>query len=385
MRILFINYEYPPLGGGGGIETQDLAQELAPHHQVYVLTTGYQDLPSKELKNGVSIYRVPVLGRTDLPTATLISLITFFPAAFFYGLFLIPKIRPQVINAHFAVPSGLPAAFLAKIFKIPLVLTLIGGDIYDPSKGISPHRHAIMRWTIRRIMHCADRLTAISHDTKERAIRYYQAGEGIEVIPLGFVPPIEPSLEVKKEENEVLGEKPLRFATIGRLVPRKGYFDLLRSFAQINDKNAVLDIMGDGPLLLEMKEEISKLGINERVVLHGRVSDQKKYEILKQADIYVSASHHEGFGICFLEAMYAGLPIIAPNIGGQSDFLVLGRNALIVAVSDLEKITKAMNQLVEDTELRKAIGENNKRDVEKYLIQNTAKSYELIFEDIIPA
>lgn len=382
MKILFINYEYPPLGGGGGIETQDLAVELALHHQVYVLTTGFGNLPAKELKNGVNIYRVPVLGRTDLPTATLISLITFFPTAFFYGLFLIPKIRPQVINAHFVVPSGLPAAFLAKIFKIPFVLTLIGGDVYDPSKGTSPHRHAILRWTIRRIMRCADRLTAISNDTKERAIRHYRATEGIEVIPLGFVPPAEPSLAVKNNVD-YMSEKPLHFATIGRLVPRKGYFDLLGSFARMDDKKAMLDIMGDGPLFSEMKDEISKLGIDNRVVLHGRVSDQKKYDILRQADIYVSTSHHEGFGICFLEAMYAGLPIIAPNIGGQSDFLASGRNALIVAVSDLEKITKAMNQMVSDSNLRREMGENNKRDVEKYLIHNTAKSYELIFEDII--
>jgi glycosyltransferase involved in cell wall biosynthesis len=147
----------------------------------------------------------------------------------------------------------------------------------------------------------------------------------------------------------------------------------------------VLDIIGDGPLLAEMKEEISKLDISNRVVLHGRVSDQKKYEILKQADVYVSASHHEGFGICFFEAMYASLPIIAPNIGGQSDFLASGRNALIVAVGDLEKITRAMNQLASDNNMRKEMGENNKRDVEKYLINNTAKSYELIFEDIISA
>lgn len=384
MRILLINYEYPPLGGGGGIETQDLAVELARRHQVYVLTTGYGNLPSKETINGVKIYRVPVLGRTDLPTATLVSLITFFPAAFIYGLFLVPKLRPQVINAHFAVPSGLPAAFLAKIYRIPFVLTLIGGDIYDPSKGISPHRHAIMRMTIRRIMRCADRLTAISHDTKERAIRYYQAIEGIEVIPLGFVPPEGSSLEVKNTVD-YMSEKPLHFVTIGRLVPRKGYFDLLRSFAKMDDKKAVLDIVGDGPLFAEMKEEITKLGIEDRVVLHGRVSDEKKYEILSQADIYISTSHHEGFGICFLEAMYAGLPIIAPNIGGQSDFLASGRNALIVAVGDLEKITKAMNQMATDDNLRKEMGENNKRDVEKYLIHNTAKSYELIFEDIIPA
>lgn len=379
MKILLINYEYPPLGGGGGIEVQDLAEQLAKTHEVTVLTTGFHNLPHKETRNGVKIYRVPVFGRTDLPTASTVSLVSFFPFALVYGLFLVPRIKPNVINAHFVVPSGLPAAFLAKIYKIPFVLTLIGGDIYDPSKGISPHRHAILRWTIRRIMRCADKITAISHDTKERAIRYYQAPEGIEVIPLGLVPP--KALVAETSVKEVSDK--INFVSIGRLVARKGFFDLFRAFASMENKNAVLHIIGDGPLYPELRAEIKSLGVEERIIMHGRATEEEKYDILKISDIYVSASHHEGFGICFLEAMYAGLPIIATNVGGQTDFLVPGRNAFLVNVGDIQKISKAMDQLVADIEMSKNIGVTNKKDVENLLIENTTKRYEIIFQDLV--
>jgi glycosyltransferase involved in cell wall biosynthesis len=379
MKILLINYEYPPLGGGGSIEAQDLAEQLAKTHEVFVLTTGFHNLSRKETRNGVKIYRVPVFGRMDLPTASTISLVSFFPSALIYGLFLVPKIRPSVINAHFAVPSGLPAAFLAKIYKIPFVLTLIGGDIYDPSKGISPHRHGLLRFIIRRIMRCADKITAISHDTKERAIRYYQAPEGIEVIPLGLVPPtsiLGTGDRVKDESGKT------HFVSIGRLVARKGYFDLFRAFASMENKNTNLHVIGDGPLLPELRMEISKLGVTDRIEMHGRATEEQKYQILKQSDVYVSASHHEGFGICFLEAMYSGLPIITTNIGGHTDFLIPGKNAMLVNVGDINKLSKAMDQLVVDLAMRKTIGEANKKDVENFLIENTTKRYELIFQEL---
>ena len=388
MRILIINYEYPPLGGGGGIEVRDLAEQLAKTNAVFVLTTGFHNLPPKETLNGVKIYRVPVLGRMDLPTATTRSLISFFPSAFLYGLFLVPKIKPQVINAHFVVPSGLPAVFLARLYKIPFVLTLIGGDVYDPSKGISPHRHAILRWIIRKIMKRADKITAISHDTKERAIRHYNAPEGIEVIPLGFVPPKVIGVDQAEKDfnpgNFSLDGSGLKinFVSIGRLVAQKGYFDLLRAFAALQNENAVLYIIGDGPLLPELNFEIKKLGIESRVHMRGRVSDEDKYRMLRGSDIYVSASHHEGFGICFLEAMYAGLPIVSTNIGGQTDFLVPGRNAFLVNVGDLVKITRAMEQLCNDGIMRKTMGKDNKKDVENFLIQNTTKRHELIFQEL---
>lgn len=379
MRILFVNYEYPPLGGGGGIETRDLAEELAKRHDVHVLTTAYADLPSTERSNGVTIHRVRVWGRTKLPTASLRSMVTFVPAALWAGVRLLRTMQPDVLNAHFVVPSGIPALALARIGRVPFVLTLIGGDIYDPSKGVSPHRHAILRWIVSRIVRRADAVTAISQDTRERALRYHRAEAPITVVPLGLVPPAAP-LEVKQSPDTV-GAR-IDLITVGRLIPRKGYADLLLAIASMHEKNIFLHILGDGPLASELQREAATRGVLDRVQFHGHVSEAEKFRLLAASDVYVSASHHEGFGICFLEAMYAGLPIIATDTGGQTDFLTAGRNAILVPPHHPKELGRALEALILDRSVRERMAATNREDVQQYVIGRTAAQYEEIFQRV---
>jgi glycosyltransferase involved in cell wall biosynthesis len=380
MRILIVNYEYPPLGGGGGIETRDLAEELAKRHTVHVLTTWYRGLPREETRNGVVIHRVRVWGRTHLPTATLRSMVTFVPAALLCGASLLSRVRPQLLNAHFVIPSGIPAVFLAKLSRLPLVITLIGGDIYDPSKGVSPHRHAILRLTVSWVLRRADVLTAISRDTPVRAILYHGAPSTITVVPLGLVPP-----HPARRSREELGwdARRFHFITVGRLIPRKGYLDLLRGFAQMEEKETLLHVLGDGPLASDVQRECDRLGIADRVTLHGRVTDEEKFQYLAVSDAYVSASLHEGFGICFLEAMSVGLPIIATDTGGQTDFLVGGKNAILVPPRRPEQIAHALDWLVRDPHLRSSMGVSNRESVQQHMIDATGRRYEEIFQRLV--
>lgn len=381
MRILMVNYEYPPLGGGGGIAHQDVAEALAERHEISMLTTQYHGLPTKERRRGISITRVPVWGRTSLPTASIRSMVTFAPAALAVGLRLARAFRPDVIHAFFAVPSGLPAVLLGRLTGTPVMLTLVGADIFDPNPtaGIATHRNPVLRAVVSRVIRAADRRTAISHDTKARAIEYHGAPSDIEVVPLGLVKPARDPVRRLPRTSE---GGVFRLVAIGRLIPRKAYHDLLEALALLHRSNVHLDLIGDGPLGPSLKEAAERLGIAHLVTFHGSADEAVKWRLLEEADCFVSASLYEGFGIVFLEAMYAGLPMVATDQGGHTDFLSVGENALLVPPRKPAQLAAAIKLLLQEDALRARMGEANARKVQTLTISSTAARYEELLENL---
>jgi len=380
MKILIINYECPPLGGGGGVACYQIAQELAKTHQVDYLTTGYKGLPRTEQKDGINIYRVPAMGRKDLSTATLLSMTSFFPMCLSKGIHLCSKNNYDVINAHFVIPSGLPAVFLAKIFRKPLVISLLGGDIYDPSKKWSPHRHPSLRMLISWLLQQADHVVAASSDIKENTLKYYNYSGQIETIPWGFV---QPQFRRVTRANLDLPEDQIVLVSVGRLVKRKGHGYAIRAVSKLIQQGHQVKylIIGDGPEKRTLRDLVRELNIEENVIFLGYVSEEVKYQYLTRSDIYLLPSLHEGFGICLLEAMYCGLPIVATNNGGQTDFLTNGRNVFFTSPKDDNSLTEEVTKLINNDQLRYKMAENNKNDIQTYLIENIAQKYHEILEN----
>lgn len=380
MRILIINFEYPPLGGGGGVATKLLAEKMAAEHQVVVLTTKFPGLASKEISGGLVIRRVAVLGRKSRPTASLLSMGTFVPTALWAGWQLCRRHKFDVINAQFVLPSGLVAAVLSRIYRVPLVVSFIGGDLYDPSKGTSPHRHATLRLMVRLVAGLAEARTAISEDTRRHARELHGVRQPITVVHLG----IEPCFVQKRSRHELgLSERAAIFVAVGRLIPRKGYETLIRAWRDVPD--AQLIILGSGPQRQSLKELIVRLGLDKRVQLRGYVSDQVKQDLLQAADGYVSASRHEGFGLVFLEAMAAGLPIVATDRGGQTDFLVPGENAWLVSPGDAEALAAAVRELLDNGAQAAEMGSQNKSKVKHFYLDATVRHFEEIFSRAVSA
>jgi glycosyltransferase involved in cell wall biosynthesis len=315
--VLIVSYEYPPLGGGGGVIFEHFAEQLAKQIDVTVLTSGRAGLPETEKRDGLEIVRVPVWMRSSEATASLASMLSFFPLSLRRGSALLSSRPFDLVHSSFAVPSGPSGLMLARRAGVPHVLTVHGGDIYDPSKRLSPHRTPLLRQTVRWVVRESDRVVAQSTDTVRRTREIY-VDRVIDCIPLAFRP-MQCAPASRAELG--LGASDRVLVTVGRLVARKGLDQLLRVVARLQDPTLRLIVIGEGPERLALERACATLGIAERVRFTGFVSEEQKYQFLSAADLYVSTTLHEGFGIVFLEALSRGLPVICYDKGGQIDFL----------------------------------------------------------------
>jgi glycosyltransferase involved in cell wall biosynthesis len=376
MRILFCNYEYPPLGGGGGVVMAALARQLARRHEVTVLTSRAGGLAAESEDEGVRVVRVPVFFRRQLAVANFPSMLAYLPSGFLRGLAL-PRAPFDVINTHFVVPTGPLGHALARWQRVPNVLSIHGGDLFDPSKRSSPHLHAPLRACVRWLLGAADEVIGQSHDTVRHVNELYDVHRHVGLIPLGIERP--PARVSSSRSAFGLPADAFVMVTIGRLVARKASTQLVEALAASRLRNAHLLIVGDGPDADAIRRRAAELGVADRVHLPGQISDAEKYDALAVADAFVSTSQHEGFGLVFLEAMAFGLPIVCYDRGGQTDFLTSGETGFVVKLNDLNAFTHAVRALHADIYLRRRIGQRNRRLVENYFIDSCAARYEKVF------
>jgi glycosyltransferase involved in cell wall biosynthesis len=381
VRLLFCNYEYPPIGGGGGVVMAALARALARRHEVTVLTSRIGDLEPVSVENGVRVVRVQVFFRRQREIANLASMAAYLPAALRWGLRLSRDQRFDVINTHFAVPTGPLGDWLSRRMNVPNVLSVHGGDLFDPSKTTSPHRHAALRLAVSTILRRADTVVAQSRDTAARIRRFYGVERPVKLVPLGIERPPE-TLQAQRADFG-LPANACVLVTVGRVIARKACVQLARMLALAHRADVYLLMVGAGPDLPCVRELAAELGVADRIRFLGHVTDAEKFRALSVADVFVSTSQHEGFGIMFLEAMALGLPIVCYDHGGQTDYLLTPDTGFVVPLNDIGAFTARVLELLASPEHRAAIARNNRLKVEQFLIERCAFEYEAIFEEVV--
>jgi glycosyltransferase involved in cell wall biosynthesis len=381
MRILMINYEFPPLGGGGGVASYQIAKALAAReHEVDVLTTAWQNLPGEQTVDGLRIYRVPVLGRGDLATASIVSMLSFLPSGVVRGLRTLRKKRYDILNTHFAIPSGPTGVALSRIFRTPQVLTIIGGDIYDPTKRLSPGNNVLLRAVVRSVLNSSAQIIAISQDIKNRAQRDLRCQTKIEVIHYGLTPP---QFQPKSRQELGIPVDAVVLISIGRLIKRKALGDVLLALSRLEERRFRLLIVGEGPEEKNLRDLAQRLGISSQVGFMGAIWGERKFQYLAAADMFVLPSIHEGFGLAFLEAMHCGLPVIASSSGGQTDFLQEGKTGFLIPVGDTQALAEAILRVANDQDLRRRMSDFNKEYVKSFDISHVAERYEALFSEVL--
>tara|TARA_B100000315_G_scaffold57685_1_gene52074 strand:+ start:7992 stop:9146 length:1155 start_codon:yes stop_codon:yes gene_type:complete len=380
MKILMVNYEYPPLGGGGGVFNKQVAEELGKDNEITVITSNFDNQNPHETINNVEVIRVPVLMRKDQNIASLISMISFFPVSFWSGYKLLKRRRFDIIHSFFSIPSAPSGLLLSKQFHRPHLLSIMGGDIYDPSKKLSPHKTPILCQVVKKTLEISDKVVALSNDIKQKAFDYYCPSKKIDVIHLGIPKPL-----FTKRSREQYSFKPddILLITVGRVVLRKALHELFYIVKMLQPMNIKLLVVGDGPEKDKLKTLTVSLGLSDNIFFLGNTSDEEKFQFLNISDIYVSTSQHEGFGIVFLEAMALALPVVCYDEGGQTDFLINGKTGFTVKINDRAAFAEKIKMLYKNFELRNKMCEFNRKYIERYYITSCAEKYRFQYKMLI--
>lgn len=347
MRILILNSEYPPIGGGAGNASAHIAQDLvAQGQEVTVLTSTFARLPREEIRDGVRIIRLPSLRRRADRSSALEQLI-FMLVAIPWGFAWVLKLDPQIVLAFFGAPGGVAAWAWSFFRRLPYVVCLRGGDV----PGFRPYDfglfHRLLGPLLRMVWRRAAAVVANSRGLRELGVAF-EPRVPIRVIPNG--------VEVAKFQVDQRDWQPARMLFVGRLVYQKGLDLLLNALADLIDIPWQLSIVGDGPRKDWLWERAADLGLVGRINFEGWQARESLRQYFREANLFVYPSRHEGMPNALLEAMAGGLPAIATRIAGNEELVKEGKTGLLIPPDDVEALRNALQNLLSDAALRESMG-----------------------------
>ena len=362
MRIGIVCY---PSFGGSGVVASELANHLAQEYGLEVHLFS-REFPPRLIGGLVRFHQV------EIPEYPL------FPCPP-YTLALASKLievagqeRLDLVHVHYAIPHA-TAAYIARDSCCPaikIITTLHGTDVY--LVGTHPSYKPIVEFSMGQ----CDGLTAVSHFLREATLENFNVPGEIRVIH-NFVDPE----RFAKREKEDRDEKIICHVSNFRRVKRIA--DIIKAFALINGEvDSRLYMVGDGPEREPAEGLVSELGLADRVLFLGEVSDVA--EILGQADLFLLPSEQESFGLAALEAMSCEVPVIATRVGGLPEVVRDGVDGYLVDVGDVATMAERGAELLGDEPLRERMGaQARERVLENFTPERVVPQYVEYYREVL--
>ncbi len=375
MRILILNPEYPPIGGGAGNASRHLAHALAARgHAVTVLTAHYRDLPRHETQGAVQVRRIWAWRRRADRSGPR-EQAAFILAGLVHTARLARTWRPDAMLAFFGAPSGVIAYLLRPWLRVPYVVLLRGGDV----PGFRPYDfalyHRLIGPLLRRVWRAAAAVVANSRGLQRLALAF-EPRVPVRVIPNGvdarrFAPPPQRAWN------------PPHLLFVGRVVYQKGLDVLLHALAGLPAGGAWrLTIVGDGPYRPHLEALAAQKGLRERITFAGWQPPTRLPAFYRAANLFVFPSRDEGMPNAVLEAMASGLPVIATRIAGNEE-LITPEVGHLVPRDDPAALRDALADLLPAAARRQRMGAAARaRVVQHYTWDAAARAYEALLQEV---
>jgi len=249
------------------------------------------------------------------------------------------KVPPRIVHAHFIFPQGLFGLILARLFRVPLVVTAAGRDV-----NLMMKKSAALRAACLLILKRAQAVIAVSKPL-QLSLHRFGVSNCIYLpnsVDTSSIRPLEPSMR----EDSIL--------FVGSLIVRKQPLLLVRAFKRVVEEvpTATLLMCGDGPLRETIQEELLREGLQDRVMIFSRVSNEFLTSLRARAGIFVLPSLSEGLSLALLEAMAAGQTVVASRNESHLAILEHGKDSLLFDVGDSQQLAREILRALTNETLR---------------------------------
>lgn len=352
MRIVQLNpYHYPFMGG---IEHRihHISKTLAENHEVFVLTGQLPGTTGEEVIAGYRVIRLPSRFYTRYNPPHIVT----------EGIWeKLKELSPDVVDFHYRWAGSYRKAM--RRYRGPKVFTF--HNTFGEGDGLMGVFSTLNDIVYSPFLKSFDRVVCVSEFVRSDLERRGFPPKLLEAVPNG----VEPPHTVGVEGDFIL--------FLGRLVRTKGLDYLLRAMVDIE---ARLVVAGGGPEEERLRRLVRSNGLEEKVEMKGRVSEEEKHRLLSSCKLFVFPSVWESYGIAAAEAMSYGKAVVATKVGGLPE--VVGDAGVLVPSRDHTALAKAVNDLLSDYELRRELGSRASERASRYTWESSAKEMERIYDQV---
>jgi len=359
--------------GGAPLHVLQLVEYMVKKgHEVGLVAAPEPRLMEGARKLGARIFPNPHFVRPIRPWKDLRALWRVFRA--------IRQFKPDLVSAH-STKAGFAARFSCAVLRVPVIFTAHGWAFTEGKSSLARYFLALAERLSAKV---TKKIICVSEHDKKLALRFRVAPEQkLTVIHNGM----EPSLYLNADGSKVRSELGLRgdqilTTMVARFVPQKDHATLLQAISSLSEGKYKFALVGGGERENLYRERVERQRLTNNVIFLSERRDVP--QILAASDIFVLSSNWEGLPRSIIEAMMAGLPVVATRVGGVPELVADGVTGFLVPPRDPDALAEALQKLIADPELRRRMGQaGREKALKEFTLGRMLRETERVYREVL--